>query len=31
MQSFLYFLPISYGWPLSPADLQQRMWLPSWR
>jgi dolichyl-phosphate-mannose-protein mannosyltransferase len=29
--SFLYFLPISYGWPLSPADLQQRMWLPTWR
>lgn len=29
--SFLYFLPISYGWPLSPQDLQLRMWLPSWR
>jgi dolichyl-phosphate-mannose-protein mannosyltransferase len=29
--SFLYFLPLSYGWPLTPADLQQRMWLPSWR
>lgn len=29
--AFLYFLPISYGWPLSPADLQQRMWLTSWR
>lgn len=28
---FLYFLPLSYGWPLSPSDLQQRMWLPSWR
>lgn len=28
---FLYFLPISYGWPLSQADMQQRMWLPSWR
>ncbi len=28
---FLYFLPLSYGWPLSTADLQQRMWLPSWR
>jgi dolichyl-phosphate-mannose-protein mannosyltransferase len=29
--SFLYFLPLSYGWPLTPADLQQRIWLPSWR
>ncbi|MFZ2545369.1 MAG: phospholipid carrier-dependent glycosyltransferase [Candidatus Saccharimonadales bacterium] len=29
--SFLYFLPLSYGWPLSQADLQQRMWLPTWR
>ena len=28
---FLYFLPLSYGWPLSAADLQQRMWLPGWR
>ncbi|MDB5177284.1 MAG: phospholipid carrier-dependent glycosyltransferase [Candidatus Saccharibacteria bacterium] len=28
---FLYFLPLSYGWSLSPADLQQRIWLPSWR
>lgn len=28
---FLYFLPLSYGWLLSPADLQQRMWLPTWR
>ncbi len=28
---FLYFLPLSYGWPLSLADLAQRMWLPSWR
>ena len=28
---FLYFLPISYGLPLSPADLQQHIWLPSWR
>jgi dolichyl-phosphate-mannose-protein mannosyltransferase len=29
--SFLYFTPISYGFPLSPAGLQQHMWLPSWR
>ncbi len=28
---FLWFVPISYGFPLSPADLQQRMWLPTWR
>jgi len=28
---FLYFLPISYGWPLSPDDLKQYMWLPTWR
>lgn len=28
---FLYFLPLSYGWPLSPADLQQRIWISSWR
>jgi len=28
---FLYFLPLSYGWALTPADLQQRIWLPSWR
>lgn len=29
--SFLYFIPISYGFPLSQADLMQHMWLPSWR
>ncbi len=28
---FLYFLPISYGFPLSPSELKQYMWLPSWR
>lgn len=28
---FLYFLPLSYGWPLSSADLLQHMWLPTWR
>lgn len=28
---FLYFLPLSYGWPLSPDELAQRMWLPTWR
>jgi dolichyl-phosphate-mannose-protein mannosyltransferase len=28
---FLYFLPLSFGWPLSPTEIQQRMWFPSWR
>ncbi|USN96490.1 MAG: phospholipid carrier-dependent glycosyltransferase [Candidatus Nomurabacteria bacterium] len=28
---FVYFLPLSYGWPMSVGDLQQHMWLPSWR
>lgn len=28
---FLYFLPLSYGWPLTPGELQQHMWLPTWR
>lgn len=28
---FLFFLPLSYGWPLSPDDLSWRMWLPHWR
>lgn len=29
--SFVYFLPLSYGWPISQSDLQQHMWLQSWR
>lgn len=29
--AFVYFLPLSYGWPLGPAELDQRMLLPSWR
>ncbi len=29
--SFIYFAPLSYGIPLSPAELAQHMWLPSWR
>ncbi len=28
---FLYFVPLSYGWPMTPADLQQKIWLPTWR
>ncbi len=28
---FLFFAPLSYGTPLSPAGLQLHMWLPSWR
>lgn len=29
--AFLYFVPLSYGWPLGPSDVEQRMWLPTWR
>lgn len=28
---FLYFLPVSYGWPLAEADLMRYMWSPNWR
>jgi dolichyl-phosphate-mannose-protein mannosyltransferase len=28
---FIFFAPLSYGTPLSPAGLQARMWLPTWR
>jgi len=28
---FLYFAPLSYGFPLTPTELAQHMWLPSWR
>jgi dolichyl-phosphate-mannose--protein O-mannosyl transferase len=28
---FVYFAPLSYGTPLSPAGLQARMWLHTWR
>lgn len=28
---FLFFFPISYGWPVTPDDLQMRIWLPTWR
>lgn len=28
---FLYFLPISYGWDMSPSDLDQKMWFSDWR
>lgn len=28
---FLFFLPLSYGWPLSQSDLENRFWLPEWR
>ncbi len=28
---FLYFLPLTYGWPMSPTDLQKHVWLPTWR
>jgi dolichyl-phosphate-mannose-protein mannosyltransferase len=29
--SFIYFAPLSYGYPLTPAELAQHMWLHSWR
>ncbi len=29
--TFLFFLPLTYGNPLSPAALHLRMWLPTWR
>lgn len=28
---FLYFLPLSYGWPMTEADIREHMWLPTWR
>ena len=31
LAGFIFFAPISYGWPLSPAGLQARMWLHTWR
>lgn len=27
---FLFFAPVTYGWRLSPAALQLRLWLPGW-
>ncbi|MFT4034554.1 MAG: phospholipid carrier-dependent glycosyltransferase [Patulibacter sp.] len=29
--AFLYFAPLTYGIPLTPDGLQDRMWLKSWR
>ncbi|HEY2004381.1 MAG TPA: phospholipid carrier-dependent glycosyltransferase [Candidatus Saccharimonadia bacterium] len=31
LAGFIFFAPISYGWSLSPAGLQARMWLHTWR
>jgi dolichyl-phosphate-mannose-protein mannosyltransferase len=28
---FIFFSPLSYGWPLSPTALKAHMWLRSWR
>lgn len=28
---FIFFAPLTYGTPLTPSELQARMWLPSWR
>ncbi len=29
--TFVYFIPLTYGTPLTPEQLQQHMWLHSWR
>jgi dolichyl-phosphate-mannose--protein O-mannosyl transferase len=29
--SFIYFAPLTYGVPLTPAELAGHIWLPSWR
>ncbi len=29
--AFVYFAPLTYGWPLTPSELLQRAWLPTWR
>jgi dolichyl-phosphate-mannose--protein O-mannosyl transferase len=29
--SYLYFAPLTFGIPISPNDLQQHMWLKTWR
>ncbi|HSX01578.1 MAG TPA: phospholipid carrier-dependent glycosyltransferase [Candidatus Saccharimonas sp.] len=31
LAGFCYFAPLSYGWPLSQADLMHHIWLPTWR
>lgn len=28
---YIIFAPLSYGTPLTPQEIQSRMWLPSWR
>lgn len=29
--AFIYFAPLTYGLPLSPAEYEKRVWLPSWK
>ena len=29
--SFIYFAPLSYGVPLTPGEIANHMWLPTWR
>jgi dolichyl-phosphate-mannose-protein mannosyltransferase len=31
LAGFAYFAPLTYGIPLTPAGLEQHMWLPGWR
>lgn len=31
LAGFIYFAPLSYGLPMSQADIARHMWLPSWR
>ena len=28
---FVFFAPVSYGWPISQAEVEARQWLPDWR
>lgn len=31
LAAFVFWTPITYGWPISQHQLQERMWFPSWR
>ena len=28
---FAYFAPLTYGWPLTTAQMEQRLWFDVWR
>ena len=30
LSGFLFFCPLSYGWPINSAEFQRRMWFRSW-